>query len=128
MLSIADSITVMSLRDRIVDAKSGPKVAGLPRRPTRTVDRAALLLQHGYDAWSRDSAPSQTMLEKVLLGRETTFRYMQMFDIKLAPWSEPSWFKKSGDKTEPEIGPEVLRSVSEVASQFTSLADGEAPV
>ena len=90
VLSIADSIAVMGLRDRIVDAKSAQKAAGLPRKPTRTVDRSALLLQQGFDAWPWDSAPSQAMLEKVLLGRETSSRYMQMFGIKLAPWSEPS--------------------------------------
>ena len=68
------------------------------------------------------------MLEKVLLGRETASRYMQMFDIKVAPWCEPSWFRKTGDKSGKEIRPEVLCNVSEAASQFTSLADGEALV
>ena len=58
VLSIADSIAVMGLRDSIVDARSAQKAAGLPRKPTRTVDRSALLVQHGFDAWPRDSAPS----------------------------------------------------------------------
>ena len=38
VLSIVDSITAMGLRDRIMDAKSAQKAAGLPRKPTRTVD------------------------------------------------------------------------------------------